>query len=101
MLTIRPAGASRRSGSIACVTAITPNTFVSKTPRMLSSGEVLGMFVFMRSSNEVPGGTALVLDALGCTGDRRRIRDVKLDGVGIPSNAGCRRLSIREVARPD
>ena len=42
-LTIRPAGASRRSGSIAWVTAITPKTLVSNTARTSSSLAALGV----------------------------------------------------------
>jgi hypothetical protein len=41
-LTMRPAGASRRRGSIAWVTAITPNTSVSSTTRTSSSDATLG-----------------------------------------------------------
>jgi hypothetical protein len=35
-LTTRPGGTSRSSGSIACVTAMTPNTFLSNTARTSS-----------------------------------------------------------------
>jgi hypothetical protein len=39
---MRAAGASRRRGSIACVTAMTPNTFVSNTARTSSRDATLG-----------------------------------------------------------
>ncbi len=54
-LTIRPAGASRSSGSIACVTAITPDTFVSDTARTSATGATLGRLALSSSSNGVPG----------------------------------------------
>src|SRR5271163_2289235 len=54
-LTIRAAGASRRSGSIAWVTARTPNTLVSHTARTSSSDTTLGRVDLEYSSTDTPG----------------------------------------------
>src|SRR5574337_932164 len=51
-LTIRPAGASRSSGSIACVTAMTPNTLVSNTARTSPSDATLARPVLTISAND-------------------------------------------------
>src|SRR5277367_6385519 len=54
-LTMRAAGASRRSGSIAWVTARTPNTLVSHTARTSSSDTTLGRVDLEYSSTDTPG----------------------------------------------
>jgi hypothetical protein len=52
---MRAAGASPRSRSIACVTAMMPNTFVSNTARTSSRDATLGRLDFAISSRGLPG----------------------------------------------
>jgi hypothetical protein len=54
-LTMRADGASRSSGSIACVTAMTPNTFVSNTGRTSSRDATLARPDFAISWSDLPG----------------------------------------------
>src|SRR5271156_1177480 len=54
-LTIRAAGASRSSGSIAWVTARTPNTLVSHTARISARGTLLGRVNLAYSCTDMPG----------------------------------------------
>jgi hypothetical protein len=62
--TIRVSGASRSSGSVAWVTATTPNTFVSKTARSSSSETALSRPDFDRSSRNRLGSPACETPAL-------------------------------------
>src|SRR5262245_18117512 len=115
-LTIRAAGALRRSGSIACVTATTPNTFVSNTARTSSSDATLGRPARTISWSDLPGAPAFetpalftrtsrrpssVRMALCRRGDGSLIRDVELEGASIRPDAlrGC--LPLLDVARAD
>src|SRR5262245_31823704 len=68
---MRAAGALRRSGSIACVTAMTPNTFVSNTARTSSSEATLGRPDFAISCNGLPGLPACETPALFTSTSRR------------------------------
>src|SRR6202047_2034530 len=54
-LTMRAAGASRRSGSIAWVTATTPNTLVSNTARSSSRDTLVVRVDLEYSSTDTPG----------------------------------------------
>src|SRR5277367_630083 len=63
-LTMRAAGASRRSGNISCVTAMTPNTFVSKMARTSSRDATLGRLDFTISASDLPGFPACEMPAL-------------------------------------
>src|ERR1700683_750799 len=54
-LTMRAAGALRRIGSIAWVTARTPNTFVSHTTRTSSRDTLLGRVNLEYSAIDIPG----------------------------------------------
>src|SRR5882724_4037779 len=99
---MRPAGASRSSGSIACVTAMTPNTFVSNTART-SSRDTNAQAARLGNLLKRPSGLArmrdgrvvhehvqtaeLLPDVLRRGGDRGLIRDVELEGAGVRSDA--------------
>ena len=113
---MRAAGASRSRGSIACVTARAPNTFVSKTARISSSATTLARprlrhlrqrsarFSRMRDGRVVHQhveAAELLPDALGRRGDRGLVGDIELEGAGRRADAGGGRLPLREVARPD
>ena len=70
-LTIRAAGASRRRGSMAWVTAMTPNTFVSNTARTSSSDATLGRPDCETSSSDRPSAPACAMPALFTSTSRR------------------------------
>ncbi len=99
---------------MACVTAITPKTFVSNTARVSASGAAVRRFVETASwkvlpalAREIPAfvhenvqPAKLLADAAGCGIDRSRIRNVELNGEHILSETLRCFLALLQLSRP-
>ena len=84
---MRAAGASRRSGSIAWVTATTPNTLVSNTARSSSRDTLLGRVDLEYSSTDMSGGIFVFEIAALLTSASRRPNSSRMRSAAVAIEA--------------